>query len=174
MTISRQYRFALLVALLSIVPACAWADAMSDCSASRDHDMVIRGCTELIAKNPTDANPYYNRGTAYLSRGLLDLAIADFDWAIQRNPKDAEPYNNRGNAYMRKEQYERALKDYARAIEMYRQVLRQAVEFVQAGERWLKQGAIVAVGAGRDQMQGDAGGLSHDRALEPLLAAIHW
>jgi len=60
------------------------------------------------------------------------------------------------------------------AIEMHRQILGQAVEFVQAGECWLKQGAIVAVGAGRDQMQGDAGCLGHDRALEPLLAAIHW
>ena len=141
MTISRQCRFVLLVALLSIVPASAWADAMSDCSASRDHDMVIRGCTELIAKNPTDANPYYNRGTAYLSRGLLDLAIADFDWAIQRNPKDAEPYNNRGEAYENLKKLDLALEAYSRSIELNPKYARA----------WKNRGDIYAAQGNKEQ-----------------------
>ncbi len=47
-----------------------------------------------------------------------DLAIADFDRAIEVQPDYAEAYSNRGEAYEDKGDYERAIADYGRAIEL--------------------------------------------------------
>ena len=53
-----------------------------------------------------------NRGLAYLARGNLDAAIADFDEALRLDPADADTHVNRGTALQLKGDLERALADY--------------------------------------------------------------
>ena len=100
----------------------AWADAAADCNQNGDHDLKIKGCTEIISKgHETKDNlaiVYYNRGWAYGTNGDYDRAIADFNKAVELDPKYAHPYKDRGNAYQKKGNYDQAIADEDKAIEL--------------------------------------------------------
>jgi tetratricopeptide (TPR) repeat protein len=61
---------------------------------------------------------YHIRGLAYAKQGQYDLAIADFNKALEADPKDAGTYNNRGIIYLLKGQYKRTIDDLTRAIDL--------------------------------------------------------
>ena len=63
-----------------------------------------------------DAAFYNNRGIDYRKEGKLDLAIKDFDKAIELNPEFAEAYNNLGNAYDDKGDFDKAIVNFNTAI----------------------------------------------------------
>ena len=63
-----------------------------------------------------DAAFYNNRGIDYRREGKLDLAIKDFDKAIELNPEFAEAYNNLGNAYDDKGDFDEAIVNFNMAI----------------------------------------------------------
>ena len=63
--------------------------------------------------------PLYNaRGRAFRFKGQFDLAIADYDEAIQLDPKLDLAYLNRGSAYRAKGDYDMAIADYGEAIRL--------------------------------------------------------
>ena len=103
----------LLTALVVATPALA--EANRDC-ASDNHPVAIRACTQLIKQNSRNAIAYYNRGISYRETGKLDLALADYDRAIEINPRYFEAYNNRGNIYMARGDNRRALQEFERAL----------------------------------------------------------
>ena len=59
---------------------------------------------------------YYNRGVLHQQQKQLDLALSDYNKAIQINPNYVKPYNNRGLIYQQDEKLDLALSDYNRAI----------------------------------------------------------
>jgi tetratricopeptide (TPR) repeat protein len=59
---------------------------------------------------------YNNRGTIYYEKGEYDLAIADYNKAIEISPAYIEAYYNRGKIYNAKGQYDLAISDYSKAI----------------------------------------------------------
>jgi Flp pilus assembly protein TadD len=61
---------------------------------------------------------YSNRGGAYIAKGQMNRAIADFNKTIRLNPKSALAYNNRGIAYGIKGQRDRAIADLRRALKL--------------------------------------------------------
>ncbi len=61
---------------------------------------------------------YNNRGIDYRKEGKLDLAIKDFDKAIELNPEFAEAYNNLGNAYDDKGDFDKAIVNFNTAVEI--------------------------------------------------------
>jgi tetratricopeptide (TPR) repeat protein len=66
---------------------------------------------------------YYNRGKAYVDKGQYDLAISDYNKAIEIkaieiDPGYSEAYCNRGFAYAGKGEYDQAISDLNRAIEL--------------------------------------------------------
>jgi tetratricopeptide (TPR) repeat protein len=61
---------------------------------------------------------YSNRGVSYNDMGEYELALADYNQALELNPESAEAYNNRGVNYNDKGEYELALADYNRALEL--------------------------------------------------------
>ncbi len=67
----------------------------------------------------------HKRGLAYSYSGKHDVAIADYDQAIQLDPYVASPYNARGWAYLEMGDLDRALQDLNHAIEL-------SPEFVRA------------------------------------------
>ena len=72
---------------------------------------------DTVRKSPNKGRPYNNRGYAYMQKGLLGMAIKDFDRAILLEPDiDAGYYYNRGNAYNKKGDYDKAIADYNEAI----------------------------------------------------------
>ena len=58
------------------------------------------------------------RGVAYTTKRQLDLAIADFDKALEIEPKMVGTYLNRGAAYYGKRQCDRAIADYNAALKI--------------------------------------------------------
>ena len=63
-----------------------------------------------------DAAFYNNRGIDYRKEGKLDLAIKDFDKAIELNPEFAEAYNNLGNTYDDKGDFDKAIVNFNTAV----------------------------------------------------------
>jgi tetratricopeptide (TPR) repeat protein len=61
---------------------------------------------------------YNNRGVLYKDQQKYELALADYNKAIELNPNDAKAYYNRGNLYSDQQKYELALADYNKAIEL--------------------------------------------------------
>ena len=85
----------------------------------RDYEKAIAYYTRAIELNSQSAEAYVNRGAAYESMGNLDLALQDFNTALDLEPK-SEAYNNRANVHFRNRDYERAVQDYSKALELER------------------------------------------------------
>lgn len=67
--------------------------------------------------DPNDASFYNNRGITYGEKGEFDLAIRDFDKAIELKSDYAEAYNNLGNVYDNKGDFDKAIVNFNTAIE---------------------------------------------------------
>ena len=82
--------------------------------------LVIEGCSEIINEEQQVlailSLAYNNRDVAYKAKGEYDLALKDYDQAIQLDPNSASHYNNRGIIYRLKHDYDRAIADYDEAI----------------------------------------------------------
>jgi Tfp pilus assembly protein PilF len=107
--------------MLSIVGGCA--DRYSGCNQTKDLDLTIRACTEIIDRGKREsqqskARAYTNRGIAYDLKGDLDRAIADYTKAIAIDPNTAKAYTNRGISYAKKGQVDRAMADFRKALEI--------------------------------------------------------
>ena len=72
-----------------------------------------------ISLYPTGSHiPYTNRGAFYEDRDRFDLAIADYNKAIEVAPIDANTYVNRGDFYYRTDEIIKATGDFEKAIEI--------------------------------------------------------
>jgi tetratricopeptide (TPR) repeat protein len=95
---------------LTLISVPAWAQTIgenrSHCD-SRDPDISIAGCTALI-QSGQETSPgnqsvaYYNRGSAYYFKGLLDQSLADFNKAVTLSSSDPNIYLGRGTVYFKK------------------------------------------------------------------------
>jgi tetratricopeptide (TPR) repeat protein len=112
---------------LALTPAFAFSqqgpavDDFARCNRSVDNpDEGIKACTRLLEPGLTGVNVpavYNNRGNAWINKGLLNNAIADFTAAIQRDPNFVDAYRNRGLAWHRSGNFDPAIADFNYAIE---------------------------------------------------------
>src|SRR4051794_33699547 len=85
-------------------------------------DTQIDGCTIII--NSKAATPrslaiaYNNRGNAHYRMGQLDLAIQDYNRAVEIDPRHASAFNNRGVVHRKKGEYQRAIADFDQSIQI--------------------------------------------------------
>ena len=91
-----------------------------------------------IQLNPRTAF-YYNRGNLYDEQGEVELAIADYNQAIEINPEIAEAYINRGLLYNEQGKVELAIADYNQAIEINPQF---AEVYNNRGLLYVEQGEV--------------------------------
>ncbi len=74
--------------------------------------------THTLRMNDRAWVAYNNRGKTYAERGAYELAIQDYNRAIELRPGYAEPYNNRGNAFGNLGNHARSIPDFDKAIEL--------------------------------------------------------
>jgi len=79
-------------------------------------DDVARKNTDLSL--PGAERGYINRGSAYLQTGRLQLALDDYNKAIQANPRYAVSYVDRGAVYSAIGRYKEAAADFEQAISL--------------------------------------------------------
>ncbi len=79
---------------------------------------AVHAYTDLIACDPTRAEPYYKRGNAFNALEDWHAALADYDRAIALDAGYANAYCNRGTVLERLKRWEEALLSYGRAIEL--------------------------------------------------------
>jgi tetratricopeptide (TPR) repeat protein len=96
----------------------AYAGPLEDCDQAQDIARRIQGCTDRIRLFPRDAAAFFNRGSAHLSKGDIDLAIADNTRVLQIDPGYATAYYHRGIAYERRERYDLAIADFSKTVEI--------------------------------------------------------
>lgn len=82
--------------------------------------------THVIKNNPKLAVAYNNRGEAYSQSGLHDLAIKDYNKALELDPLHVSSYNNRADALIARGETNLAIKDYDKSIELNRNINFQA------------------------------------------------
>jgi tetratricopeptide (TPR) repeat protein len=109
------------VLLLATQALAASRKAHDDCNAE-DPDRNIAGCTRIIADRGEGKRvrgiAHVGRGLAWVAKGKLDRAIADFTQAVRLNPNDALAYSNRGLTWADKGDFDRAIADYTTAIRL--------------------------------------------------------
>jgi len=71
--------------------------------------------TQAIEIFPTK-DAYINRGNAYSKKRRFDLAIIDYNSALEMDSDYADAYYNRGNTYCRMHEYNKAILDFNRSI----------------------------------------------------------
>ena len=67
---------------------------------------------------PVDANGFHDRGNRYSRNGSYELAIADYNKAIEMDPGFSEAHYDRGFSFYEMGSYEEAIADLTRAIEL--------------------------------------------------------
>lgn len=84
-------------------------------------DAGLRECDEALGEPQLLASDraatYVNRGIIYNRIRKLDLALDDFNEAIEIDAELGEAYLNRGNTYFFQRAFEEALSDYSKAVE---------------------------------------------------------
>lgn len=122
------------MAVLMLVAACSGPSEVAgrDQCLSFEPDVAIGGCTAIIQSGRETgdhlAAAFFNRGTAYYSKGQYDLAIQDFGQAIALQPSAAPgsgpaislavTFDYRGNAYRHAGQYDGAIADLDEALRL--------------------------------------------------------
>lgn len=113
----RQVRITAILILLCQAVA-AYAGPLEDCEQAQDIEARIQGCNDRIGQFARDATAFFNRGSAYLSKGDLDRAIPDYTRVIEVDPAYSPAYYHRGIAYARRGQFDQAIADFTKALEI--------------------------------------------------------
>lgn len=74
--------------------------------------------TDIIAKDPTAADAYTNRGQYYESINDYDKAFLDFSESVRLEPNKPGGYHNRAVSYFHKKDFALALKDNQRVLDI--------------------------------------------------------
>lgn len=99
--------------------APARADSMADCM-SNEQERRIQGCSQIISEAtapPQDlSRAYAMRALAFSLQQKFDLAMTDYDKAIELDPSSAIAFNNRAWTLFRSGEASRAMGDVNRSL----------------------------------------------------------
>src|SRR5258708_32051964 len=76
----------------------------------------LASLTEVVQRNPNDAQAYNMRGSVLGRAGRNQEALADFDRAIALDANYAQAYANRGQVHRQGNRLDLALADYNKAL----------------------------------------------------------
>ena len=93
------------------------AGQRGDVEDSQTASTDIASLSDVVTKNPGDAEAYNMRGSAYARSGQYEAAAKDFDQALRINPGFAQARANRALVYRKTNRPDLALADYNAAIQ---------------------------------------------------------
>jgi len=112
---------ALLVAALAL-SACK---TVGSSAVGEDEDQLqaaspanIASLSDVVQRNPNDAQAYNMRGSVLGRAGRPQEALADFNKAIAIDPNYAQAYANRGQVQRQSNKLDLALADYNKALQI--------------------------------------------------------
>ncbi len=101
----------------ALPPACQEG---KEAALRSEVDLVIELQSLCLQSAPLNAKQkaiaYYHRGWAYNAKGITDLALSDFNNAIDLYSGNMLAYSYRGSIFYNKGQYDRAISDFNRMI----------------------------------------------------------
>jgi len=109
----RHHRLELLFfgVVLAVLSALTWQH-----SKTFENRLIL--FSDVIAKNPDSWMSYVNRGFDYFLHDKYDLALADYQKALELNPLEAGILVNRSELFAKLKNYDQAFLDVNRAIAM--------------------------------------------------------
>ncbi|MEQ1697079.1 MAG: tetratricopeptide repeat protein [Hyphomicrobiaceae bacterium] len=81
----------------------------------KDYDRALVEFTQVIELDPTFAEAYIGRGTAYVAKGEFERGIREYTRSLEIR-KRVEAYYGRGRAYHKKGDKGKAVADYRAAL----------------------------------------------------------
>ena len=87
-----------------------------DRALSQKNADPARASEAILKGDMLSADEHNDRGIMYSEKGQYDLALAEFNKALEISPLSAERYNNRGITYSKKGDYDRAITDFTKAV----------------------------------------------------------
>ena len=112
--------------------------ATEDAEAQATSPANIASLTEVVQRNPNDAQAYNMRGSVLGRAGRNQEALADFDRAIGIDANYAQAYANRGQVHRQMGKHDLALADYNKAIALDQNY---ALAYLGRGQVYRAQGA---------------------------------
>ena len=104
---------------------------------NHNYEQAITLLTQLIARNPHNAQDYNNRGLMRFKIGQYDQALEDYNQALRLDSRLDSAYNNRANYYAAQGDLAAAIADYDAALDFnpgnLRASINQAIAFRQLG-----------------------------------------
>lgn len=91
---------------------------------------------KVVRLDPKNAQAWFNRGLIYQEMGVLDLAISDYDMALELKDDQVMAYHSRGNAHFDVGDYWRAFADHADGLGVRYLGDRYLVVTGRMGEVW--------------------------------------
>ncbi|MEW6263976.1 MAG: tetratricopeptide repeat protein [Thermodesulfobacteriota bacterium] len=124
---------------------------------------AIEFASQAIALDPYSHWAYFIRGDAYDELKRPDLAIRDFDQAVEIKSDFVEGYRYRGLFYAMRGQYSQALKNYNKALEIDRQHVKT---YLNRGQlfRLMKENDFACADFHNACRLGDCSGLNNARS----------
>ena len=81
-----------------------------------NYPAAVEDLTAVIRMSADFDTPYVVRGNCFALRGQNELALSDFDRALELNPSNADAWLDKGNVYYSQELPQRAIEYYTSAI----------------------------------------------------------
>ena len=100
-----------------------------------------------------EPNAIHTRAWIYMNKGMLDVALADFDRALAIDPELAGAYADRGQAYELKGERDKAIADYRKALSLKSKQLYDDKAKAAARKRLAALDALASPESARPQPQ---------------------
>ena len=82
------------------------------------YDASIATYTQIIQRNPKNADAYFNRGLAHKNLGRTDQALSNYGTALALDPAHRRAYLNRANILYDQGLYVAAVRDYFKVLRL--------------------------------------------------------
>jgi tetratricopeptide (TPR) repeat protein len=84
----------------------------------RRYDQALSDFSIALAKDPSNAEAYNNKGLYFTEKGTLDSAYVYLNKAISMKQDFYQAWYNRGNTYAKAGDFKKAIEDYNKALEI--------------------------------------------------------